>query len=294
MSKALAIVKTGALAPFDLAKPPKLPPVLNGLPALADPKTFVELTQQMLGNGNSEFDLKRYRVGRGGSTNWVFHEFGEELSTKELNGVILASGHRRAFYANPFGKGGSDGAPPDCASPDASSGFGVLPEEALKNFVGGAVKASDGDKAHGGKGFDCANCPFAQWGSAVNEDGTPGAGQRCKQVRAVYFLGEGDNVPSVIVLPSASLAEARKFFNSFLQNGLPPYAVRTKITLAKSDKGGFPHARAQFGLAGKDLKSSTIEKGTPWYNFLAQVSEFVMLSMLPHFTVQRDDVSAGE
>lgn len=288
MSKALQVISK---APFALSKPPALPPALKGIHALENPEQFVQLTQQMLESPDTtEFDLKRFRVGRGGSTSWTYIKFGEEQTAKELEGVILAIGNRRAFYEKGFGQGG-DGAPPDCSSADGITGYGVLPDSALKAFKGGAVKAEDGKT--GGAGFNCYDCPFSQWESAVNDDGSPGRGQRCKAARAVYFLESGDNVPSVIVLPPASLGNAKKFVASFIQEGLPLFAVRVKASLEKSVSGGYPHARAVFKMAGKDLKAAQVERDSPWFLFLAQVSEFVKATMLPQFSIQAEDVSGG-
>lgn len=291
-NKQLAVIQPGQVAPFDLAKPPALPAVLKEMEGLSEPSELVSLTQQMLGSSDTtEFDLLRYRVGRGGSTNWTFEEFGEESTAKELDGVMLATGVRRAFYAEGFGQGGATGAPPDCASDDAVTGFGILPEEALRAM---GAKAEDGDKAKGGKGFSCHDCPFSQFGSAINEDGSAGRGQRCKMARPIYFLGKDERVPSVIVLPPASLGNAKKFLNGFMRTGTPLFGLRVKVALEKHQGGGFPHARATFSLTNGSLQKSLIPKDDKWFAFLMQLSEFVKDSMLPAFKIEAQDVSSED
>jgi hypothetical protein len=110
-------------------------------------------------------------------------------------------------------------------------------------------------------------------------------------VRAIYFLGKDDRVPSVIVLPPTSLGAAKKFLNSFIRAGIPIFGVSVKVSLEKHTGGGFPHSRAVFALGHGKLGKSVIERGSPWFNFLSGLATYVRDQMLPKFEIKVEDIT---
>ena len=75
-------------------------------------------------DGIDEFDLDRVSIPGSGAAHWSVPDLnGEPEAVKELEGVVILHGDRRAFWDVPYDESGG-GSPPDCNSLDGRSGFG--------------------------------------------------------------------------------------------------------------------------------------------------------------------------
>jgi hypothetical protein len=114
----------------------------------------------------SILNFPRIRVPTGGGLNFRIQTATGGDSATELVGVITAWRQSRVFYHNAFCSGGNR--PPDCISSDGITGVGS-------------------------PGGQCRYCPHARFGSAVDINGRPTAGQACKDQRQVLFLLNRDS-----------------------------------------------------------------------------------------------------
>lgn len=198
----------------------------GNFPVLAhEPDDLREIIDDALGGDLlDEQSLMRVKVPSGGATTW---EVGEE-ATKTLDGILVHFKQVRAYWEDDA----EDGAPPTCSSE-------------------GPDHVAIGKGKPGGK---CAECPLAQFGTAVNEDGTPGNGQACGKNELWFMLrseGAGSFLPIVVKLPPTSLKPAKNYRTGTLAGaGLMKTSVVTRLTLAKQDRGNESYAVIVPSIAG--------------------------------------------
>jgi hypothetical protein len=140
-----------------------LPPLAE-FPLLEDPNGVLALFDERLadGGGLPLLDLPRIKVAPGGVLSFVVETPAGDEMVKKLEGVIPAYRNARVYWKSRAG----GKKPPDCSSADGLVGIGD---------PGGA----------------CHKCPYAQFGSGFKQDGTPSAGQACKDIRQILFLMKG-------------------------------------------------------------------------------------------------------
>jgi hypothetical protein len=121
------------------------------------------------------------------------------------------------FYTKKY-SGGNE--PPDCISLDMERG--VVGEDAPEEITG-----------------CCATCPKGVWGSAVDDDGNPTAGQACKAKKVMLIVQPGDSYPIVLSAPSTSLKPLKKYFGRMVSGSDRPFwSVVTRLGLVKGKSGG--------------------------------------------------------
>jgi hypothetical protein len=136
-------------------------------------------------------------------------------TTKELQGHIIFWHNANQYYKEAFGEG--DSLVPTCAS-------------------------SDGIKPDGGKEIQadtCRDCPLNQYGTASD-----GRGKACQNTIRLYFLQDGEIIPSVIKAPPSSLGKKESLVR-WLTNapnvaakagvGVKYQPIHVKITLHKKE-----------------------------------------------------------
>lgn len=176
-----------------------------------DTLDLAELLDANMGNGDfSARSLAAVKVPAGGGMTWTVPHPDGEQDTRELTGVILFVQNTRAYYSSPVGDG--QASPPDCSSDDGITGVGD---------PGGA----------------CATCPLAQFGSAIR-NGQPATGQACGSKKLLYMLLPDRILPVVVSAPATSLKAIQGYMGSLLQVGKPIYAVETKLSLKREERGG--------------------------------------------------------
>lgn len=166
------------------------------------------------------FDLDRVKVPSGGATTWEVPSLKGPEATRELTGIIIAARDSKQYWQKRADDGGS--APPDCVSTDLITGVG-------------------------NPGGSCQQCPFNQFGSAVDSNGMPARGKACKDTKLMLFIRPGDVLPLVISAPATSLNSAKKYFLRLAQSQLMYQSVVTKLTLKKErSAGGTDYAEIEF------------------------------------------------
>lgn len=180
---------------------------------MADPMSLQAMVYNLQGEQISEFDLDRIKVPPGGMTVFQIPTPEGQDHVKEIVGIILHIGIRKAYWSDP----NPSGSPPDCYSTDGIHGTGD---------PGGA----------------CAACPLNEFGSAIGPDGKPRKGKRCREMRTLLMIRENDRLPVVVTAPPASI----KGVKQYLLKGLPVFMFQaiTKLTLAEDKSSdGIPYSR---------------------------------------------------
>lgn len=175
--------------------------------AKSDRGTLEAVLRDNIGpHGFDEFDLDRVKMPAGGGLAFEVPTLGGVESQKEIVGVIIGHGDRRAYWSKPYGEGES--VPPDCSSLDA--------------FVG-----------NGNPGGNCAKCPMAAFGSKIKPGGAKGRGQACNQRKLLFIIRPTDMLPLVISCAPTSLDSVKKYMLRLASAGKPAYSVITKFTLTQ-------------------------------------------------------------
>ncbi len=197
-----------------------LVPVLKEYPVLAGgTKAVGEVVQALkfnMGEGEklTVFDLSRIRIPTGGQTVWNLGD--EEEPARAVEGIILHVTAKRAYWHNPTPK---EGNPPDCQSEDCVIG-------------------------RGDPGGRCVECPFDQFGTGPMQDGKPGPGKGCKEVKCVFLLRQGNRLPHVLFVTPGSFKPFRSFIVSLSKQAIPYFRVLTRFELEKATAtNGAPFAK---------------------------------------------------
>jgi hypothetical protein len=187
--------------------------------------------ENLAGQKISEFDLDRIGMPAGGGTTWEVPTLEGSEAVKQLQGVIVYWKEARSFWKEKY-SGAND--PPDCSSPDAKTATGD---------PGYPVPVDENGR------FICAQCPNAEFGTAIDDKGEPGPGQACKLQRQMFLLTPAALIPLVVSLPPTSVGEAKKYFLRLASAGVPYYSVVTQIALkAGQSKGGIKFSQADFTM----------------------------------------------
>lgn len=172
--------------------------------------------------GLREFDLDRVTVPTGGGRLWSVPSLRGQQSEEALEGIILHFQDGRAYYKEEYEKTGG-GTPPDCVSIDLEHGSGD-------------------------PGGECAQCPFAAFGSK-EKGGVAQRGQACGEHRVLFMIRKDNIIPMVIKIPPTSLGEARKFGLRLASSYIPYFAVVTRLTLVPDrNKSGISFSKVQFAM----------------------------------------------
>lgn len=94
----------------------------------------------------------------------------------------------------------------------------------------------------------CMECPNNQWGSSVKG----GRGKLCKNMRRLYLLIEGSDMPIVMTLPPTSIGGWEKYKSSVLGvQRRSPQDVVTEFTLSvQTNAQGIKYSVVQFKAVG--------------------------------------------
>lgn len=212
-------------------------------------KQLVQTLQNNLGGaGLKAFDLDRVKVPSGGGIAWEVPGLKGPQITQTLEGIILHSKDNRSYWAKKYGGDGGGNQPPDCSSTDMTHGIGQ-------------------------PGGDCLRCAFAQFGSAIDQQGKPAKGQACKHVRLMLFLRADDMIPLLISVPPSSVKLAQKYFLRLAGANLPYQTVTTQLRLVKTrNAGGTEYAQIDFAM-GRELREEEVAKAMAISAALREVFE---------------------
>lgn len=137
-----------------------------------------------------------------------------EKTIYEFNGIILFAKNQNAFYLKPYNP--SNTQPPDCFSPD-----GITPTQGVAIQAQSCVANLQPDGTR-------KLCPHNEFGSSPT-----GNGKRCKNMKVIYLVQEGEILPRVVTIPPTSLEAVNKYFGSL--SSKPYWKVLTKFEAYKKD-----------------------------------------------------------
>ena len=205
--------------------------------AIAKPGANIQqiIADNLGGEPIDVMDLDRIKVPSGGMLVWsvpdMLAEDGE-ISTKELDGVIIDSQVVRTFWRTSFEESGGQ-MPPDCSSDDGITGVGD-------------------------PGGECASCPFAKFGSAEGR-----TSQACQMNRMMFIARPGSILPSVVKVPPTSLRPAKKYLMALSGSEKHVWEVVTRMTLEKDKSAdGITYSKIRFqmlALLPEDVKQRVAE-----------------------------------
>ncbi len=191
-------------------------------PALDPDNGALAMMQQNLGGEQlTASDFIRIKVPSGEGTQWMIPTIGGDESTEVIEGVILHSSRRRAYWSNP----NPTGDPPNCASSNCLQGVGEP----------GGICGQSGQ-------IPC--CQYNEFGSAVNKHG-----KACKEGRLMFLLRQGNILPNLIMAPPASLKAMRQYLT---QLPVPYWGAITALTLEQTlNRDGVTYSRIIPRMVGK-------------------------------------------
>jgi hypothetical protein len=232
-------------------------PLLN--PATAG--GVLQLLEDNLGSQNfSILNLPRIYVPSGGGLSWRVATLAGEESEKEIEGIVVAWRSARVYWRESYGGGGS-GKPPDCSSKDGLTGIGD-------------------------PGGTCTECPYAQFGSALQPNGQPGLGQACKDIRQLLVLRPDEILPHLLNVPPTSLRAFNQYSMGLLSARISYWGATTKMTLEKATSdGGKPFARIGFRM-GKRLGAEEQQVLLPYHKRMKEVLHPSILDVSDYITVE--------
>lgn len=185
------------------------------LPLKMAPNEITELLEAALGDeALSPSDLQRIPMPGSGALVWTLRTAGGEEVVKEFQAIIVAQQQVRARWDSEYT---GQRVPPVCVSPDGIRGIGD-------------------------PGIECAVCPHAQFGSGR------GKAQACALRRLVFFLREGNVLPSYISLPPTSQSVAKNYALRLMSEGYRPYDVVTTFALERASSNGQTFSRVVLSL----------------------------------------------
>lgn len=186
---------------------------------------------------------------------------------KELIGVIVDKHPINAYWAAKY-EGQNN--PPDCSSMDGVSGIG-------------------------NPGGDCKNCPYNQWGTATNPDGTPGKGKACKNMHRIYLLRSGEAFPLLLTLPPTSIKAFSTYIaKSIVAKGMKSYSVVTRISLKKAqNSGGITYSQAQFGIDEK-LSPDAVKVMSEYSKGIKSVTRALSINESDYEEAPNEDFPVGD
>lgn len=240
------MAKQQQLEVINLAKQPTeiIPSSFKALSVPAQ-QLVATLKNNLGAGGLKPFDLDRVKVPSGGGITWEVPSLRGPQPVQTLEGIILHSKDARSYWSK---KLTGAGAPPDCTSGDMVRGIGQ-------------------------PGGDCLRCPFAQFGSALDQSGAQGKGQACKHVRMMLFLRQEDMIPLLVSVPPSSVKLAQKYFLRLAGANLQYQAVTTQLRLVKTrNAGGIEYAQVDFAM-GRLLEDDEIAKSVAIGMALREVFE---------------------
>ncbi len=194
-----------------------------------------------------EISFERVKIPSAGGV--VFEVPGDDDEdievTKEIKGVIVHHHPVNICWKDEY-SGQSN--PPDCVAMDGKIGVG-------------------------NPGGPCSSCPQNKFGSGAR------GGKLCKNTRRLYILQEGDMFPTLLTLPTMSLANFGRYVSRrVLQRGLRTNAVITRISLKKAvSSGGVDYSQATFKLGGV-LPEDTVGKMEEYGAFVKELAREVEAS----------------
>jgi len=194
-------------------------------------ETYEYFTKQQAEDPELKVPTYRARIpsGCGKAFDIVTGDDGYDTSVPSFKGVVANFHNSNAL----FPEGDNMNEPPVCASFDGYEGIELSTGE-VKN---------------------CSDCPHNQWGTSQKG----GKGKACKNMRRLYILAEGCDMPIVMTLPPTSIAGWEEYKSAVLGvRRRSPGEVVTEFSLGTAANGnGIKYSVVKFkavGLIGSEQR----------------------------------------
>ena len=183
------------------------------------------------GEGFDEQNLVRVKIPAGGATTWAYEVMGQEVSSKEIKGLIVAYCQRGILW--PTAEVGTSR--PYLTSHDLR--FGVKTGDDIGDLdpkIIDAMLIKEGPNA--GK-YDWRGTEeggpnkYNDWGSSTKGSGK---GKRCVEKRVLFILTEGNAFPFVVEASPGSLMAVKRFTSTL---PAPHFRVVVSLQLEKDNNG---------------------------------------------------------
>jgi len=137
-----------------------------------------------------------------------FYTMPDESTAKTFEAIIFDHHAANAWWQHSFEDTGG-GEFPDCFSMD-----GIRPDP---NSL----------MVHG----TCQGCPKNEFGTAVDDDGKPGRGKACKNMKRLHLILPHETIPHRLILPPSNIECADTFLSACLSKNLPHQLVPVTFSL---------------------------------------------------------------
>ena len=203
-----------------------------------DPEMLEELRDQMDDlDDDSGITCRKIKIPSGGSLAYIVQgeDDGDEEYMKEINGVVLFTHRLNGYWPGAFGESDTN-SPPYCSSMDGETG----------RLADGSIPATQD-----GELITCDNCPYNQYGSAVDQKGNASRGKACKNMRRIYLMMDQDPNVYQLTVPPTSIKEVSLQMKKILNGGVPYTGLIVRLTLEKAkNASGIEYGKVAIKKAG--------------------------------------------
>ena len=172
-------------------------------------QTYAFFMEQQAQDPNFRIPTFRARIPAGGGLSFdiITGDKDFDTSISKFAGVISSSHATNALFDN---KNKGMDKPPICQSPNGIIGTDLT-----------------------GKKKKCETCEYNQWGSDEK-----GGGKQCKNMRRLYILADGCNIPLVMSVPPTSTSNWENYRSILAIDRKVPSDVVTEFSLSQEKSGG--------------------------------------------------------
>lgn len=165
-----------------------------------------------LQNSIDGFDFRpvRYKIQK--DTQQFTDPFGNSM--EQLSGVMIFKQKTRVYF-KPGDK------QPLCSSLDAVTGQSWPDENGSRETR------------------SCAKCPHNEWGSAEGDNSKDRRGKACKEMRRIYLLQPGAQLPIQVSLPPTSIKPWDEYMSARLSQGITDLTAEVVLTLVPAKAGNY-------------------------------------------------------
>ena len=199
----------------------------------------------------------------------------ETTPMQVIDGVVLLRRPTRLYWEESYGS--SSNRPPDCVG---------LPTNGVMTGTAQTEK---------GPGGDCSQCPFAQFGSARDENGEPAAGQACSLRTELYVMVPWFGLPVVVSAPPTSYQALKKYVFGVPQSARRSYhQVITRLGVESGQNASgrsYPKIKATAIALPSAAEAEVIAEVRT--GFVKQFKDQIIDAVIPP-DPEDDDAPAGE
>ena len=196
-----------------------------------DPELLAELQDELADlDPESGISCLQIKIPSGSSSAYeVQTEDDDSEPMKKIEAVLVFTHRANGYWPEAYGSDDGNKAPV-CSSMDGKT----------------AIWADTGEVR------SCENCPFNNYGTAVDQKGQQTRGKACKNMRRLYLMMSGDPNLYLLTVPPTSIKEVNKQLAKIIGSGTPYTGMVTILSLEKTKNAN-----------GVDYNKVVLQKGQP-------------------------------